>query len=83
MEIDVAKEYPQGHGMNVAGLTACCRKLGEGVIDCAMCLDTDWAIEQIKFSAEELAIAESILKLVGSSGQIGVTKTDLVVRPSF
>jgi hypothetical protein len=81
MEVDLETEYPPGHGTAAPGIPASCRKLSDGVIDCSGCLDSQWPIEEekMKVSGTDMKIVDGILRLVGSSLVIGVTKADLVV----
>ncbi|KAK0478540.1 hypothetical protein IW261DRAFT_1551813 [Armillaria novae-zelandiae] len=63
------------HGQAVDGSVACCRRLADnGVVDCTVCLDEQWASVSQTFSAEEMAVAHAILSIVGQAGGKGSSK---------
>lgn len=78
---DTKKEETLMHGSAVDGTPACCRREAPtAVVNCASCLDEQWAISRSGFVPEEMVIAEKLLWAVGQSSGTGLSKTDLVVR---
>ncbi|KAG7450180.1 uncharacterized protein BT62DRAFT_495486 [Guyanagaster necrorhizus] len=69
------------HGQAVDGSAACCRRVTDnGVVDCTGCLDEQWASVGPTFSAKEMAIAHSVLSIVGQAGSQGSSKIALAER---
>ncbi|KAK0208398.1 hypothetical protein DFS33DRAFT_1303084 [Desarmillaria ectypa] len=66
------------HGQAVDGSAACCRRATDnGVVDCTGCLDEQWASISPTFSAGEMAIAHSVLSIVGQAGGQAASKIAL------
>ncbi|KAK0465216.1 uncharacterized protein EV420DRAFT_1759926 [Desarmillaria tabescens] len=66
------------HGQAVDGSAACCRRATDnGVVDCTGCLDEQWARVSSTFSPGDMAIAHSILSVVGQAGGQGASKITL------
>lgn len=77
MEVDSVT--PPNHGKSIDGGTACCRRVGKGVVDCTACLDEEWNVMGPTLDIEEMRLSQLMLFLIGQAGDGGVSKEDLIV----
>ena len=80
-------EFPQandgepGHGVNIDDNAACCKEMApHGLVDCLACLDEAWATFSDMLDPESRIDAIWILDTVRQTKEVGVRKSDLLVR---
>lgn len=79
--IEVSRTEVYGHEQSIQG-KACCARLTDGAIDCASCLGEEWLSIKDPLTEQERGIAEKILEVVRTSGDLGIAKLDLMVSLS-
>lgn len=78
--VDLRNEVSLGHGSTVDGGVACCRRTcSNGVVDCATCLEEEWATIKESLHLHEIGVATQLLAMLRDAKGQGVTKDHLRV----
>ena len=78
--VDLGNEVSLGHGSTVDGGVACCRRTcSNGTVDCATCLEEEWAMIKESLHRPDIGVATQLLAMVRDAKGQGVTKDHLQV----